>query len=151
MAIRHAIPADIPRLLPLVEAYWRFESLPGSDAATVGASLTQLVTSPDLGAVWIAEADETPVPLGYLVLVYVFSLEHGGLTAEIDELFVTPEARGNGIGRSLLRTAEAACTETGCRHLSLQVGTRNEVARAFYRAMGFAPRDGFDLLEKDLS
>lgn len=42
---------------------------------------------------WIAmDADK---PIGYLLAVYVFSLEHLGLTAEIDEFYVVPEQRGS--------------------------------------------------------
>ena len=39
--------------------------------------------------------------VGYLLAVYVFSLEHLGLTAEIDEFFVLPSARGKGLGDEL--------------------------------------------------
>jgi GNAT superfamily N-acetyltransferase len=50
---------------------------------------------------WIAMAADRPV--GYLLAVYVFSLEHLGLTAEIDEFYVLPEQRGGGVGAALRR------------------------------------------------
>lgn len=149
-AIQLISPDDIPRLLPLVEAYWQFEDLLGFDALAVEGALRRLVGSPDLGSAWIARSHDSTDPVGYLLLVYVFSLEHGGLTAEVDELFVAPRARGVGVGRKLLETAEAACVDMGCRHLSLQVGSKNKAAREFYRSIGFAPRTGFNLFEKRL-
>ena len=39
-----------------------------------------------MAAAWVALADR--VPIGYLLAVYVLSLEHLGLTAEIDEFYV---------------------------------------------------------------
>ena len=40
--------------------------------------------------------------VGYLLAVYVFSLKHLGLTAEVGELFVSPSRRGQNIGTQLL-------------------------------------------------
>ena len=81
-------------------------------------------------------------PVGYLLAVYVFSLEHLGLTAEIDEFFVLPSARGRGIGEELLRLAEAEFVRRGCTNVSLQLGRGNDRARTFYRALGYGERDG---------
>lgn len=56
---------------------------------------------------------ERPTPVaagdgvGYLLCVHDFSLEHLGLTAEIDEFFVAPSRRGNGLGGKLLPAAES--------------------------------------------
>src|SRR3954447_16302097 len=86
--IRTAGSCDIVALVSLVEEYWRFESIPGFDPPRVGEQLERLLSVPALGAGWLAYA--AGVPVGYLLAVYVFSLEHLGLTAEIDELFVRP-------------------------------------------------------------
>jgi len=71
---------------------------------------------------------------GYLLAVFVFSLEHEGLTAEIDEFFVAPAYRGHGIGRELLGAGEAAFRQAGCTNVALQIGRDNAEARSFYRA-----------------
>jgi GNAT superfamily N-acetyltransferase len=47
--------------------------------------------------------------------VYVFSLEHLGLMAEIDEFFVLSSQRGRGIGAELLKAAESECTVVSSR------------------------------------
>ena len=70
--------------------------------------------------------------VGYLLAVYVFSLEHLGLTAEIDEFFVLPSARGKGLGDALLQRAEAEFIRRGCTNVSLQLGRGNDGARVFY-------------------
>ena len=87
---------------------------------------------------------------GYLLAVYVFSLEHLGLTAEIDEFFVLPSARGKGLGDALLRLAEAEFLRRGCTNVALQLGRGNDQARVFYRAHGYSERAGYELLDKML-
>jgi ribosomal protein S18 acetylase RimI-like enzyme len=90
------------------------------------------------------------MPVGYLLGVYVFSLEHLGLTAEIDEFFVMPQQRGHGIGLQLLKIAEAVFVQAGCTNVSLQLSRRNDSARAFYRRQGYTERSGYELLDKML-
>lgn len=149
MSIRRAGPDDAATLLPLVERYWAFEGLEGFRPDSLRSALQRLLASPELGAAWIATEDGQAV--GYLIVVLVFSLEHHGLTAEIDEAFVMEEHRAAGIGSALLAQAEVESRRRGCGNISLQIGTGNRRAMAFYRRHGYAPRGGFRLLEKDLS
>ncbi|MEZ5292927.1 MAG: GNAT family N-acetyltransferase [Vicinamibacterales bacterium] len=144
--VRRATADDIAALVPLVCDYWVFEGLSGFDASHVAGALAQLLSDGRLGAVWLARIDGAAV--GYLIAVYVFSLEHLGLTAELDELYVGPDHRASGVGASLLRAAEAAAAEAGCTNVSLQLGRHNDGARRFYVRHGYSDRQGFDLLEK---
>jgi GNAT superfamily N-acetyltransferase len=112
--IRPVTAQDIPALLPLVEQYWVFEDIAGFDPARVGRELARACADPTLASGWIACAKGGAV--GYLLAVYVFSLEHLGLTAEIDEFFVLPSARGKGIGDRLLGLAEAEFLRWGSIH-----------------------------------
>lgn len=147
--IRTATAADVQAILPLVAEYWRFEHIEGFDAERVGTELERLLSDPRLGAGWIAMDGRTAV--GYLLAVYVFSLEHLGITAEIDEFYVAPSQRGSGLGSLLLEAAEAECVRTGCTNVSLQLGRENNAARAFYRRHGYSERAGFELLDKTLA
>src|SRR5687767_11225935 len=146
--IRQATALDIPALLPLVEQYWIFEDIAGFDGPRVGRELARAMASPDLASAWIALAKGRPV--GYLLAVYVFSLEHLGLTAEIDEFFVLPSARGRRVGDALLEQAEAEFVRRDCTNVALQLGRGNDRARVFYRAHGYGERAGYDLLDKTL-
>ncbi len=148
MVIQRAHSGDAAALLPLVAQYREFESLGGFRPAAVQAQLERLFSSPALGAAWVACEGQRPV--GYLILVYVFSLEHQGLTAEIDEFFVVPEQRGSGVGSQLLAEAEAESRRQGCTNISLQIGTSNLRAKEFYRRHGYSERSGFNLLEKEV-
>src|ERR1700716_779892 len=97
--IRAGLPADVPQLVPLVAQYWHFEGIPGFDVATLVPLLARLASQPELGAIWVADAGSELV--GYLIAVYVFSLEQKGLGAENDEFFVAPAARADGGGAGL--------------------------------------------------
>ena len=146
--IRPLTVGDIPALLRLVEEYWICEYIAGFDPASVTAQLERLLADPALGSGWIAGAGHDAA--GYLIAVYVFSLEHLGLTAEIDEFFVLPSFRGREIGSELLEAAEAEFVRRGCTNVSLQIGRENDRARAFYREHGYGERAGFELLDKML-
>lgn len=52
-------------------------------------------------------------------------------------LAVRTDRRGAGIGRALVRHAEAALTERGCLKINLQVVTGNEAVCAFYEKLGY--------------
>ena len=147
--IRLATPSDSAALVPLVEQYWRFEAIEGFDAARVASLLEQVLKDAALGRAWIATVGG--MPAGYLLAVFVFSLEFQGLTAEIDELFVVQRHRSLGLGGKLLDSAEAHFRAAGCTHVALQIGRDNEAARAFYQRRGFAGRHGFELVSKVLA
>lgn len=146
--IRRAGAEDSATLLPLIAAYWDFESISGFDPARVAPQLERLLSTPELGAGWVALADD--IAVGYLLAVYVFSLEHAGLTAEIDEFFVLPDGRGSGIGSRLIREAETEFIRIGCTNVSLQLSRHNDAARRFYHRFGYTERLGFELLDKML-
>ena len=59
-------------------------------------------------------------------------------------------ARGKGVGDALLKLAEAEFVRRGCTNVALQLGKGNDGARTFYRAHGYADREGFELLDKML-
>ena len=148
-AARLARHDDIPGIVRLVGDYWSLEGIDGFDLDELAAQLDFLLSDRRLGDVWVTG---TPDALaGYLVAVYVFSLEHKGLTAEIDEFYVAPGWRGRGLGQALLAAAEARFRELHCTNVSLQLGRDNHDARRFYRSQGYADRAGYELLDKMLA
>jgi GNAT superfamily N-acetyltransferase len=146
--IRSATPADVTGIASLVERYWEFEAIAGYQRPRIEALLEQLLSTPDRGAIWVADAGAGPC--GYLLAVFMFSLEHGGMMAEIDEIFVLPEMRSSGIGALLLAVAARDMEARGLRRLQLQLGVENHRGRAFYFKRGFVARAGYELLDKSL-
>jgi GNAT superfamily N-acetyltransferase len=148
MDIRRAHAQDVPQLLSLIRRYWDFEGIAGFAALRIEVLLEELLASPERGLIWVAESERALA--GYLIAMLVSSLEHGGVMAEIDELFVLPEARARGIGSALLAAAEAELAQRGCVRLQLQLATANARGRAFYERKGYGERAGYRLLDKAL-
>lgn len=146
--IQRATVRDVPALLPLVADYWNLEAIPRFEPQRVAVQLKRLLSEPSLGVGWIAITEG--VAVGYLLAVYVFSLEHLGITAEIDELFVLPSLRGSGVGAKLLEIAESEFRRARCTNVSLQLSRDNDSARAFYHHRGYTDRSAYELLDKPL-
>jgi GNAT superfamily N-acetyltransferase len=146
--IRLATPQDLDALLPMIEQYWRFEAIEGYEVGRMRNLLGRVLDDASLGRAWVATVYGEPA--GYLLAVYVFSLEFQGITAEIDEFFVVPQHRGLGIGAQMLAAAETLFRAEGCTNVSLQIGRSNEAARRFYRSHGFDDRAGYELVSKML-
>ena len=73
--------------------------------------------------------------------------------AHVYAMWVAPDARGAGVGRSLLDAVEGWARDRGSARLVLAVTETNDGARRFYEACGFADtgerhplREGSDLL-----
>jgi ribosomal protein S18 acetylase RimI-like enzyme len=148
MQIRAAVTADIAGVASLAEQYWKFESIHGFDRPRIETLLRRLLAEPERGACWVAEVDG--LLCGYLLAVFVFSLEHGGLMAEIDEVFVSAQQRSLGVGACLVAQAESELGRRGLVRLQLQLGVQNDRARDFYERHGFRRRAGYELLDKAL-
>jgi GNAT superfamily N-acetyltransferase len=146
--IRMAAVEDAPVLAALVERYWCFERIQGYDGPRIEALLRILLGDSRAGAAWLAHDGATAI--GYLLVVYVFSLEHGGLTAEIDELYVRDDRRGVGVGAQLVAASEGFLASLGCKNVALQLGRNNHAGRTFYEKRGYSARAGYELLEKNL-
>ncbi len=76
-------------------------------------------------------------------------LSHGPYAAEVYVMGVLPEYHRNGIGRIMLRTAEAMLARSGVEFLQVKTlsGSKPDVGyektRAFYQAYGFRPLEEF--------
>jgi len=85
-----------------------------------------------------ATAADIPSLLGYAAVALGFSLEFGGRSAFLDELYVRPSSRGLGIGTLALHLLQEACRGLGARSLALEVGLGNAGATGLYRREGFS-------------
>jgi ribosomal protein S18 acetylase RimI-like enzyme len=65
-----------------------------------------------------------------------------GLEAYLQELYVVPELRGQGIGRALLERTIELVRERGADGIDLNTGETDTAARGLYESMGFTNREG---------
>ena len=150
LIIRPATPDDVRQIAEVNVASWR-EAYTGIVSAEYLASLdpadryervAALLGDPDV-TTWIATSDGTDV-LGFATLgpARDEDAERGDL--ELYSIYLDPDAWGQGIARTLLRTVLAAAPQQV--RLSLWVIEDNERARHFYRRNGLVP-DGVERRE----
>jgi ribosomal protein S18 acetylase RimI-like enzyme len=60
----------------------------------------------------------------------------------LEDLYVADEARGSGLGRTLVQASLDRAGERGCRRVELDVNTANAPALALYRSFGFSTGKG---------
>jgi GNAT superfamily N-acetyltransferase len=77
-------------------------------------------------------------PVGICQLRYRWSVWTSSEDAWLEDLFVTDEARGTGLGRALLEAAIERARERGCVRIELDVDEANTPAITLYRSLGFA-------------
>ncbi|HEX7830010.1 MAG TPA: GNAT family N-acetyltransferase [Thermoanaerobaculia bacterium] len=132
MSFRTATPDDLATLLRMHRAFYEEEGYPYTEELFARA-LREVLANPALGRVLII-GDYT----GYLIVAFGFSIEFGGRDAFLDELYVVPEARGQGLGTAAIDEAERVCRENDIHALHLEVEFTNESAKRLYARRGFA-------------
>jgi ribosomal protein S18 acetylase RimI-like enzyme len=81
-------------------------------------------------------------PLGLAVLRFRPALWTTALDAYLEELYVVPERRGQGLGRALLEAAIEHARREGAVHMDLNTEEDDVAARALYERLGFDNRGG---------
>jgi ribosomal protein S18 acetylase RimI-like enzyme len=120
------------------------EQEPGAyffDEPAVREVLCKFLASPDLGQAWVFYEDETPV--GYIVLTYGYSFEYHGRDSFIDELYIEPQYRRQGIGRRAMQFVEERARELGVNAIHLEVDQGNDPAAELYRRAGYQDQARF--------
>ncbi|MEJ1974073.1 MAG: GNAT family N-acetyltransferase [Lacunisphaera sp.] len=136
-SIRPAGPNDAATILELIRALADYEKLSGEVVATE----TQLRRSlfPDDGSTpaaqcVIAEADGRTAGFALYFFNYSTFLARPGLYLE--DLFVRPEFRGQGLGKALLLHLAKLANARGCGRMEWSVLDWNQPAIDFYESLG---------------
>jgi GNAT superfamily N-acetyltransferase len=86
--------------------------------------------------------------LGVAILAYRLNISAGALFASIEDLYVRPEARHQGVGRALLRAGDERCTKQNISYVEVQVEERE--AETFYTAFGYESEPSVRVLSRTL-
>ena len=135
---RNATFEDIPLLVSMMAESYAESDFP-LDRVWASASFAALLADSSRGAVWIVSQESEPA--GYVALTMRFSMEHGGLDAFIDDLFVRPAYRRRGLGHLALRATFAECRRRGALAVHVEVGQHNAAAQSLYASYGLALRN----------
>lgn len=130
--IRSATPADIPVILELIHALAEYEREPHSVEMTADQLLRDGFGDERFYECLIAE--ESGVPAGFALFFPIYSTWRGR-SLHLEDLFVKPEFRGRGIGKTLLKQVASIAAERGCTRLQWDVLDWNQPAIDFYRSL----------------
>ena len=133
--VRAAVPEDAAAISALLYDF-------NGEALQPEALSRRMAEAEGLETAFLAELAGEPA--GLLVLCIVPTLSDAEDRAEITELYVRPSARRKGIGRCLVETALRYAQQRGSREIHLLVDPENEIALAFYQALGFR-RDSWEM------
>ncbi|MBL8520350.1 MAG: GNAT family N-acetyltransferase [Betaproteobacteria bacterium] len=140
ISIHRAGTGDLSILLDLMQAFHAESGYP-LDRTAAAASFAALFADAGRGAVWRAERAGDAA--GYVVLTLRHAMEFDGLAGHIDDLYVAPAHRRNGVATVLLETLRAESRQFGVVALLVEVGRDNAAARRTYGKSGLfdAPGD----------
>ena len=96
---------------------------------------SEFIDNESLGQAWLIYSKDEVV--GYVILTFVFNFEYKGKIAFVDELYLTKNARGKGIGKQTMEFVKSQAAELKLKLLYLEVETHNANARKLYLATDF--------------
>lgn len=147
MQVRRATLQDAGTIAPLFDRYRQFyEQAPDPMLAR---AFVQERLERDESAIFIAESPEGQV-LGFTQLFPSFSSVGASRTWILNDLYVLPEARRQGVARALIEAAADFGRQTGASRLELETDHDNRSAQALYRHLGWTTYDGTQRFRFDL-
>ncbi len=137
LQIQPARAADVPQILQFIRELARYERLEHEVIATEADLRAALFGERPFAEALLARLDGAPA--GFALFFHNFSTFTGRPGLYLEDLYVTPRARGRGIGRQLLRHLASVAVERRCARVDWAVLDWNTSAIAFYRGLGAQP------------
>jgi GNAT superfamily N-acetyltransferase len=142
--VRPAAPDELAEPLSLLEEFSRDgESVP----PPFSRRLVQTVEAGDIEML-VARAEPGGAPVGVVVLAFRLNVSAGVSFVSIEDLYVSPEARGRGAGRTLLAAVEERCRARGVSYVEVQT---DDEAAPFYEACGYELEPGVRVLSRSVA
>jgi GNAT superfamily N-acetyltransferase len=170
--LRPAEPRDVPTILRLIRELAEYEREPQAVVATEAmlhqslfgagwrgeAGQAQGVVTPSCEAIMAEEVGGVggaagdagqSVPLGFALYFMNYSTWKGRAGVYLEDLYVTPAARGRGVGTALLRALAQVAVQRGCVRMEWSVLDWNTPAIEFYAALGARPMSEWTVFRMD--
>ena len=137
LQIKQATERDIPLIVRFIQQLAEYERLSKEAVMTEDLLRESLFGERPVAEVVIGYYEDKPV--AFAVFFHNFSTFLGKPGLYLEDLFVIPEMRGKGFGRSMLvYLAKLAC-ERNCGRFEWSVLDWNETAIGFYKKLGAVP------------
>ena len=134
LRIRNASPDDIPLILQFIRGLAEYERAPEQAVARAEDLRRDGWGLEPKFRVVIAEWDDKPV--GFALFFYNYSTWQGRPGLFLEDLFVSPEFRGKGIGKALLVHLAQIAVRENCGRFVWNVLDWNQPAIDFYEGLG---------------
>ena len=134
IAITPATPADVPIIYRFVQLLAEYEKLSHEMVATPEAFKDTLFGDQKYAEVLIARYRGEPA--GFALFFHNYSTWLAKPGIYLEDLFVLPELRGKGIGKSLLVELAKLAKHRGCGRIEWSVLDWNEPSIQFYKSLG---------------
>jgi GNAT superfamily N-acetyltransferase len=138
LTIRFATAADVHTILVFIRQLARYEKLENEVIANEAMLQATLFGARPAAEVLLAEVAGSPVGFALFFQSYSTFLAAPGLYLE--DLFVDPAGRGQGIGGALMSALARIAVERGYARFEWSVLDWNEPALEFYRSLGALPQ-----------
>lgn len=133
--VRRAEAADLDALAALFDAYRRFYEQP-ADVPRARRFLAERLANGE-SVVFVALRADGAGLAGFCQLYPTFCSVAAAPTRVLYDLFVAPEARGQGVAQALMQAAEDDARRAGCVRLDLSTAHTNRRAQALYESRGW--------------
>lgn len=133
--VRQAGPADVDAVAPLFDAYRQFYHQP-SDPALARAFIAERIARSE-SVIFLAERDGQAVGFVQLYPLFSSTAARPRRLWLLNDLFVSPSARGGGVARALMDRARRLGEDTGAAGLELATARSNTPAQRLYESLGW--------------
>ena len=139
MTFRAGTPEDVPLVLRFIRALADYERLGHEVSATEEGLRETLFGDRPYAEVVFAVVDGAEA--GFALFFHNYSTFLGKPGLYLEDLFVLPEYRAQGIGKGLLKELARIAVERGCGRFEWWVLDWNEPSIEFYRRQGAVAMD----------
>lgn len=137
--IRSARQEDAPLILAFIRELAVYEKLEHQVVATESDLVTSLFGHSPKAFCVIAEIDGKPA--GFALCFYNYSTFQGRPGIYLEDIYVRPEFRGQGIGKAVFAYLAQRAIDENCGRIQWWVLNWNEPSIAFYKSMDAVPMD----------
>jgi GNAT superfamily N-acetyltransferase len=135
--VRRASAADAAAVAQLLFDFDTEYDEPAPEVSVLTERYAELLGNGEVTVLLVGDGPEGFAQLRFRPSVYSRSLD-----AYLEELYVVPPRRGQGLGRALLEAAIEEAHGRGAAHIDLGTSEDDDAARALYESSGFTNREG---------
>jgi GNAT superfamily N-acetyltransferase len=137
----------LPRVVELMRELADFEQLLGEFRVTEELLARYLFGDPAAAEIFVGYTGKQLC--GYALFFHNFSSFRGRPGIYLEDIYVEPGARGQGMGKALLLEVVRIAVERGCPRCDWVVLDWNERAKQFYESLGAKPLNDWTLYRMD--